>query len=171
MDHAGDGMAALTAPGELALVVAVEHGSPSEQRPNGGRPFRDERPHGVEIGQSAAGPDRVGLVELDRIALAGQGRRDTPLGPGRRRLVEAALRDEPDASGPPLGELEGRRAPGDTAADDEGVERLPGRAAVHRTTRRWSMSRTAPTRAAMSSATSPATLDKGSRRPSATTLA
>ena len=171
VDHACHGMATLAGAGELAPAVEVEHGAPPQEHPHRDGPLGDEHPHRVRVGKATTGAQRVSLVELDRVVVDGQRGGDPPLGPSRRRLAEPALGDKPDTTGAALDEFEGRRAPGDAAADDERVERLAPDLAVHRTTRRLSINRTCPTRAAMRSTTSPASAANGSRWPSATGFA
>jgi hypothetical protein len=112
----------LAGPGEVPRRATVEHGPEGDELVNPPRSFVDEDAHGGFVAQAGACPQRVGEVEIRRVLVTCEDGRHATLGPARRRLVELALRQHPDAHTGQLGEANGGREAGDAASDDENVE-------------------------------------------------
>ena len=127
VDDAGDGVAALPGPGQLAAgVVDVEDGAEGDQLVDPVGALVDEHPHGVDVAQAVAGGEGVGEVEVGGVGVgAAEHGGHAALGPPGGGHVEGGLGEHADAHAAAGGPHRGRQA-GDARAEDEQVERFAG---------------------------------------------
>ncbi len=119
----GRRVAALAGERQVTGRLAVEGGAHRDQLVDPRRALVDEHPHGVDVAQPRTGGQRVGQVQVGRVLVAAEHRRDAALGPAGRGLGELALGQHPDVRrARAVGEADRRREAGDAAANDEHVE-------------------------------------------------
>ena len=117
-------VAAFPRPRQSPARAPVEHGSQRDELVHALGPFVHEHPHRRLIAQSHAGAKSVRQVEIGRVLVAGQHRRDAALSPTRRRLLQLALGEDPDPGASKLGESHGGGKAGHPAPDHQHVEPL-----------------------------------------------
>ena len=113
VDDPRPGVATLTGEGEGARRLAVELDAERDELVHAPGPLVDQDAHGLLVAQAGARRQRVGQVEVGRVLVAAQHRRDPALGPARRRLRQRTLGQHAEGQG-------GEGAPGParrTAAD------------------------------------------------------
>src|SRR5690606_30411578 len=130
VDDPGDGVAAFAGQVQVSSFVAVELRSEADQLLDPTRPLVDQHAHGVEVAEPGSGGQRVGQVQVDLFGVAAQRGGDPALGPAGRRLLQQALGQYPGVQAVLVARPDGRRQPGDTAAEDEEVQ-LAGRGSGH----------------------------------------
>jgi hypothetical protein len=122
VEDSRDRMTPLAGPGEPPARFRVENRTECDQLPDADRSLVDEHPHGPVVAKS--GPRRKGVrkMEVGRILVAADHRRDPALRPHRRRLGQLAFRQDPDPQTRNLSQPYDRREPGDAATEDEDVK-------------------------------------------------
>ena len=123
----GPGVAALAGQGEQAGGLAVELDAERDQLVHPSGPLVDQDAHRLLVAEARTGRQRVGQVQVGRVLVAAQHRRDPALGPARRRLGQRALGEHTERQGgrggcARPGQAHRGRQPGDAAAQDQDVE-------------------------------------------------
>ena len=121
MQNAPFRMAAFASQIRLAMasdLPLVEVQTELDQFSHPRRPFHDDRAHRRFVAKPRARFERVRDMKLERIFIAGHAR-DAALRPGRVRISAFAFGNHRDRA--VLRRLQGKRQPGDAAADDDEI--------------------------------------------------
>lgn len=103
VQDAGYRVTALSRPRQPPPRHSVENRTQSDELVNPLGALVNEHPDCSRVAESGPSAKGVGEVEIGRVLVTGENRRDATLGPACGRLVELTLGDDADAAGTELG--------------------------------------------------------------------